>query len=251
VAARLIRDTSRKVVLGYPCGGSVTVPFHASVLRLLWHESAKSDRDRLLTRVFHASGLYVGDNRQLIVERFLKTDADWLLMVDTDIEFQPELLGQVLGFADKDRRVIAANVPLGTAYPTVAFRRTEDPGVWECLPAMPHDVDLVECDAVATAVFLCHREVFETIAAEHGQCWFHHMYLPASPVGTPPPDFKFRAIGEDIAFCIRAKRAGFSIYTARVPGLKHHKVTPYSEDYSHATEPALFDSGMGELVAEG
>lgn len=242
--------TGRKVVLAYPCGGSVTVPFHASVLRLLWHEARKPEEERLLTRVCHASGLYVADNRQVLVERFLETDADWLLQVDTDIEFQPELLTQMLDVAGPGRRVVAANVPLGTAYPTVAFVRTDNVGVWACLPSLPPHEDVTECDAVASAVLLVHREVFKTIAIEHGQCWYHHMYFPASPAATPPPDFKYRSIGEDLAFSVRAQRAGFRIYAARVPGLRHHKVTPYSEDFGRDAAAGV-DDAMGELVAEG
>lgn len=255
----LIRPGSpeQKIAFAYPVGGSVTLPFHASVIRMLWHEAQKGDAGRLLARIFHVSGLYVGDNRHAIVERFLTMGVDWLLQVDTDIEFRPELLEQMLRLARDGRKVIAANVPLGTSYPTVAFNLADgEEGVcpmWECLPAMPVDRDVIECDAVATAVIMIHRDVFEGIAARDGQCWFHHLYLPVSAAGTAPRDFLFRSIGEDVSFCVRAKRAGFGVYAARVPGLRHHKSTPYSEDFARASNQGAFAEAdaIGELVAEG
>jgi hypothetical protein len=72
----------RKVVFGYPCGGSVTISFHASCLRLLQHEREKPERERLLLRMLHASGLYVGDNRMVLAEAALeRKDANWLPQV--------------------------------------------------------------------------------------------------------------------------------------------------------------------------
>jgi hypothetical protein len=242
---------SRKVAFAYPTGGSVTLPFHASVTRLLWYEAEKSQGERLLSRIFHVAGLYVADNRQLIVEKFLEMDADWLLQVDTDIEFPHDLIERMLEAAGTERRLVAANVPLGS-YPSVAFRKGEGVGVWECLPGLVEDV--VECDAVATAVILVHRAVFEAIADEAGQCWFHHFYLPLSEEGTPLREFRYRSIGEDVSFCVRAQRCGFGIYAARIPGLRHHKTRPLSEDFERSALMGAQDAdpaAMGELLAEG
>lgn len=238
-----------KVVVGYPVGGSVTLPFHVSMLQLLAYELAKPDDERLLSKISHTSGLYVGDNRTMLAQRFMETDADWLLQIDTDIEFPRTLLESMVGIARHagfGAKVLAANVPLGV-YATVAFQETGAPGTWANFETLPADV--FPCDAAATAVMLIHREVFATIAAEHGQCWFHHMYLPESPAGTPPGSFRFRSIGEDMAFCVRAKNAGFQTWVARVPGLKHHKTRALSEDCGRAM--AGEDSAVGELVREG
>jgi len=236
-----------KVVLGYPVGGSVTLPFHVSVLQLLAYELAKPDHSRLLSKITHTSGLYVADNRTMLVQRFLETDADWLLQVDTDIEFPVTLVETMLRIAGDDRKIVAANVPLGV-YASVAFMETKTPGIWDCLETLPADV--FQCDGAATAVYLAHRDVFKAIAAEHGQCWFHHMYLPKSPEGTPPWAFKFQSIGEDLAFSLRAKRSGFQTWVARVPGLGHHKTRKLSHDQDWARAMAAEDPGVGEIVQE-
>jgi len=121
--------------------------------------------------------------------------------------------------------------------------------VWQAIWPVP--LEPVEVEGLATAVCLVHREVFETIAAEHGQCWFHHIYLPESPIGTPLRDFKYRSQGEDLAFSVRAARSGFKLWIFHYPGLKHHKSRGLSHDDERAARLAAEDSGVGELVAEG
>jgi hypothetical protein len=242
--------TVPKIIIGYPVGGSVTLPFHVSMLRLVGYELQKPKGRRLLSAVEHTQGLYVAENRNVLAQQFVaKAGATWLLQIDTDIEFPEDLLERMLAIAGTERKIIAANVPLGH-YATVAFNRHATlPGVWDNFEQMPGD--LVEVDAVATAVVLIHREVFETIAARHGQCWFNHLYLPCSPEGTSRAESKFRQIGEDISFCLRAQEAGFSIYAARVSGLRHHKTKPLSEDFEQSAAAVLdHDNATGELVAE-
>jgi hypothetical protein len=241
------------VVLGFPVGGSVTLAFYASLSRLTSYESKKPDSTRLLSKVQHSQGLYVADNRTLLVQRLLETGASWLLQIDTDIEFPENLLETMLAMAGDDKKVLAASVPLGEAFPTGAFRLAPELGVggWTCLESVPQRP--IECDGIATACLLVHREVFEKIADEHGQCWFHHMYLPQSAPGTPNREFKYLSQGEDLAFSQRATRAGFKIWCAHIGGLRHYKTRALSHDFQRARLMALegADVGVGELVMEG
>jgi hypothetical protein len=245
---RLVRPAG-KVVIGYPVGGSVTLPFHVSIVRLLGYELTKPDDQRLVGQITHTSGLYVADNRQLLVQRFLqKGDAEWLLQIDTDIEFPATLVEDLVRLAGDDKKVLAASVPLGV-YPSCAFRRTDTPGIWE--PVWPVPTQPIAVDGIATAVCLVHREVFEAIAERNGQSWFNHIYLPESPPGTPPAEFRYRSQGEDLAFSVRAAEAGYPIWCVHVPGLRHYKTRPLSHDDERALALAAADSGMGEIVAEG
>lgn len=237
-----------KVVVGYPVGGSVTLPFHTSMLRLLGYELAKADGDRILAKIQHTAGLYIADNRTLLAQRFLESDADWLFQVDTDIEFPPTILETLVEMAGREKKVLAASVPLG-AYPSCAFNLTDKPGIWE--PLWPVPLEPVEVDGFATAACLIHRDVFERIADLNGQSWFHHIYLPQSAAGTAPRDFKFRSQGEDLAFSVRAREAGLALWCAHVPGLRHYKTRALSHDDERAAALAAEDSGMGEIVEEG
>lgn len=278
----------QKVLFGYPCGGSVTLPFHSSCLSLLGHELSKPSKEALvikgtaepgivqsratmeairvlspptngdgemrnLAKVEHASGLYVGDNRMTLAETLMdETGANWLLQVDTDIEFPKTLVESMLALAGRlEAKILAASVPLGTAYPTCAFMwsRTQ-PGVYYALEQVPREG--IECDAIATAVCLIHRDVFAALAREHGRSWFHTIYLAKSPPGTDPVDFRYTSNQEDIAFCMRAKAAGFAIWCAHVPGLGHYKTIRLSHDdeQSKALARSHVGEGMGRLVEE-
>lgn len=140
-------------------------------------------------------------------------------------------------------------MPLGNAYPTCGFRWTGTPGIYESVPIGLEPVDV---DAIATACVLVHRDVFEAIADEHGRSWFHTIHLAKSPLGTPPRDFCYTVNGEDIAFSMRAKAAGFKIWCVHVPGLKHYKTMPLSHDdeRSRALGSMAAGEGMGVLVQE-
>jgi len=225
----------------------VTLPFHASCLRLLGYELAKPEKERLLAKMMHASGLYVGDNRMVLADKMLGGEANWLLQVDTDIEFRQELIEQMLTVAGTDKKIVAASVPLGEAYPTCGFRWTGQPGVYESVPI---GTAPIEVDAIATACVLIHRDVFDAIADRDGQCWFHSIHLAKSPLGTPPRDFAYVVNGEDIAFSMRAKAAGFPIYCAHVPGLGHYKTRRLSHDDERSARLGESMPGMGVLVQE-
>lgn len=238
----------RKVVFGYPCGGSVTLPFHASCLRLVEYEKSKPEGERNLTRMLHASGLYVGDNRMVLAEAMLeKPEANWLLQVDTDIEFPQDLIEKMLAIAGTDKKIVAASVPLGEAYPTCGFKWTGTPGIYESVPI---GTDPVEVDAIATACVLIHRDVFDAIADKHGRSWFHAIHLAKSPPGTAPRDFVYTVNGEDIAFSMRAKAEGFSIWCVHVPGLGHYKTRRLSHDEERSIQLGRALPGMGVLVPQ-
>jgi len=239
-----------QVVVGYPVGGSVTLAFHAAMLRLLAYEIQKPDEERLLATITHTQGLYVADNRTMLAQRFLELGrAEWLLQIDTDIEFPPTLLEDMLRLAGSEKKILAASVPLG-AYRSCAFMRdAATPGLWHDVAPLP--LHPVEVDGLATAVCLIHRDVLKSIAEGSGQCWFQHIYLPESPHGTPPVEFKFRSQGEDLAFSVRAARAGFKLWAVHLPGLKHFKTRALSHDDERALALAGDDGGVGEIVAEG
>lgn len=242
-----------KVSLGYPYGGSVTGPFHLSVLALVLFEMTREARgvgEPLLHIGGHGpvSGLYVEDNRQRITEAFMADPAkpEWLLQIDTDISFPPTIIETLLRVAGSTKKVLAASVPLGPPFPGCALRATQTPGIWAYLNSEEITADGVEVDGLATAVILIHRDVIEAIADRDGQCWF--LRKPTARLDQdasraawlgqgPSRDRRYINQGEDLAFCLRAKEAGFGIWCAKVPGLRHHKTLPMSHDHE-AAEPS-------------
>ena len=63
--------STSEVVIGYPVGGSATIPFVTSLNKLMQHEFAIPEQERMITRIIPASGLYVSKNRNKITQAVL------------------------------------------------------------------------------------------------------------------------------------------------------------------------------------
>lgn len=211
-----------KVVVATPVGGSFTVPFHRSIVGLLKYELAKPDESRLLFDVFDSSGLYVQLNREAIVRRFLALPwPEWLLMIDSDIEFHPVLLEEILARAGT-ATIVAASVPLG-AGGSVCYEGVA-PGLWRglTLDELPNE-PLFRWGHVASAVLLIHRTALVDIEDEFGV----GMSFAFDRVWT---EKGFKHVPEDLAFCGRAMNAGHHPHVARgFSLLRHFKTVPLQD----------------------
>lgn len=244
----IVGQRTPKVAFGFPYG-PISAPFMHSKEALREYEVAKM-AEGLPIHVHHVlpqGGLYIDHNRNIIVERFLTTDAEWLLQIDTDIEFPPTIVETLLRIAGHDKKIVGASVPLGPPLPSCAWMKTDQPGIWRGLAAKDITEGGVPVDGIATAVIIIHREVIEAIADREGQRWFLKFEVgrlsePRSKAAWegngPMRDRKYVPIGEDLAFCIRAADAGYQSWCAKVPGLRHYKTLPMSHDYE-LPEPAL------------
>lgn len=252
------------VALGYP-HGPISAPFMRSMVALREYEVAKmaGGLQPLVRHVIPQAGLYIDHNRNIIVEKFMETDAEWLLQVDTDIEFPCTLVETLLAVSGSEKRILAASVPLIVAGERPedqgrpvgsAWMRTEQPGIWMGVPPSTITTQGIECDGIATAICLIHREVFEAIAEREGQRWFLKFEVgrlnteksrAAWGEGGAMKDRRFIPIGEDLAFSIRAAEAGFKLWCCKVPGLKHYKTLPLSHDYEEAPALPVAAGGAG------
>lgn len=239
------------MAVGYPYG-PIRAEFMHSLRNLREYEVARmAQGGQVLVRHWlPQGGIYVDHNRNVIAERFFEqTNADWLLQIDTDIEFAPDIVDRLIALAGDDKRVLAASVPLGPwasdpPFTGSAWKKTAMPGVWAAMPPSEITAEGIECDALASAVLLVHREVFEAIADREGQRWFLKMDMPrvtepssaaAWAPGGRTRDRKFVPVGEDLAFAIRVADAGYKLWCAKVPGLRHHKSVPLSHDFEIGT----------------
>jgi hypothetical protein len=125
--------------------------------------------------------------REEAVKAFLGGEYDALLFVDSDMVVPVDLLTKLIE-ADKD--IVSA----------LAFRRT--PGYEPCIFKkcttrdakfyLDYPKGLIEIQGVGMACTLIKRRVFETVP----QPWY----------------FPHKILGEDLSFCVRARKAGFRIY---------------------------------------
>lgn len=172
-------------------------------VKLFWEEPSKT------------WGHPIYSNRNAIVRRFLKTDCDFLIMQDDDIV--PNHNPAELVFADKD--VIGSPAKVRTRHGTldwVAYVMHPTLGGYASIDmgAAPTDADLVPVDIVGTGLICIKRRVLEAIKApftvendEDGVCEW----------------------GTDFAFCKRAKKAGFEVFTTPHRVCEHIKEMGFND----------------------
>lgn len=255
----LVGPKPATIAMGIPTGGTVHWPFALSLVLLQQWMSQRGVNLELIPQ----QGFFIEDNRNEITRRFLEGKADWLLMIDSDIAFPPQLVEMLLIVAGREKKILAASVPLGPPLPSSALRMTDRPGEWVYLNPEEITPEGVEVHGVGMPVFMAHREVFEAIANREGQSWFFRKPLPRLNTEASRrawletdgrvADRQYVNQGEDLSFCMRAAEAGYKIWACYLPGLKHHKTAlPLSHDDTAcpqcgheepATEPAAAMEG--------
>lgn len=164
---------------------------------VLWHEG--SDVRRV---------------RNEICSRFLQTDCDYGLLVDSDIG------SGVLGFV---QRALARDQVFSAA----PYRKKEEAVSYNVnyLPGETIDDDgWLKVKEAGAGCMLIHRSVFEKLATPERQ----YQPYPNTPVAGPLFDWWSSGIGddgqyisEDYAFCRNARAAGFDVFLDTTARLSH------------------------------
>jgi cephalosporin hydroxylase len=166
-----------------------------------------------------------------------KTDHEWLLFIDTDMGFAPDSVHRLLAAADPvqrpligalcfafmeaawdgmggwRRRIVPTMYKLGT---TVATGQVQF-----CHYGDYAEDTVTQVGATGGAFLMIHRTVLDKLRAEHGDHWFDQLYDRSGDI-----------IGEDIAFCARALRAGvIPVVHTGVKTTHHKQVWLAEEDY--------------------
>lgn len=193
-----------KVIVGIPLKGHTPArSYHDRMLmwKHLGNEEAsgyfQKKSPRYVFSLAAVGEILVPYARERLGEAVIAEGADYLFMVDDDMLCPPDLFSKLVAH-DKD--VVAA----------LAFTRNPDhkPVIYETVNGFSNEVgmtygftrfvqnyprnQLVECDAVGFGAVLIKAEVLRKIP----QPWF----------------FGMERTGEDIIFCIKAKKAGFQVF---------------------------------------
>lgn len=166
--------------------------------------------DRALTS-FHANA------RNDLVKRM---KGDWLLQLDTDHLFEPDLLARLLLRMDKHGLdvVTGAYVYKEPPHAPVLYHHTED-GTIMPLGDWDRKADLFQIDGAGAGCLLVKRHVFEEVIRKTGE-W--------------PFDCRV-GLTEDHSFFVRLKECGIKAYC--VPSVEHHHVRPQAlglKDYDRS-----------------
>src|SRR5262249_44746892 len=97
--------TKNSLAIGYCHRGMVHEPFMRSVLHFALADHNRAD---VLAGYASHNNLYVAMGRHEVVKEFLTaTKAEWLLFIDTDVEFLPENVYGMLKLADDEHQILA------------------------------------------------------------------------------------------------------------------------------------------------
>lgn len=207
-------------------------------------------------RILMSSGPRIAEARSQIVDVFfgdpvIKDSASWLLMIDSDMVFGPDLVERLLAIADAKERPIVGGLCFAGGrdhdpYPTI-YKETLTAGSnGEEFPAIepirdyPDDT-LCKVGATGAACLMVHRQVF--VAMSHP----YPKGFGTMPDGRKNPYPWFaenhvapneEPIGEDIIFCRRAAQLGIPIHVHTGIKLGHVKSYVLDEGWFLASRDA-------------
>lgn len=142
--------------------------------------------------------------RNLLVQKFLRTEADALLMIDTDMYFGVEEYDRLLTSA-KDRDIVSGLYFANERPPRPAMHRWVDGHAKSFTEWEDHEV--LEVDGFGAGFLLVKRAVYQ--AMDHPELyegragsWFNQS--AHGPAG--------QLLNEDSSFCLRAQEHGYKLY---------------------------------------
>lgn len=175
-----------KILIAIPSMDMVSVHFCRSLVTL--------DKMQLCHLSFVLNSL-IYSARNTIAQQAIDGDYDYVLWLDSDMVFQPDLLTRLLD----DGKDIVSGLYFKRVKPynPVLFKKLEIHGS-ECEyeDLLEYPDELFEVASAGFGGMLMKVEVLRTILEKEGPMWF-------APMGN---------VGEDCAFCIRARKYGYKIW---------------------------------------
>ena len=215
--------TDSTLVIGYPHNGMVHQPFMKSLMAFREYDLMHR---RVLRHVDDEWGLYVAGNRNKLCARFLNSDVQWLLQIDSDHAFGPETVYQLMDEADSLDRPIVSALYFGmlNGTPAPMWWEKNERGEFQVVGSIV--AGLQKIDAAGMGFCLTHRRVLETMRAKSDQndswTWFGHDLgiLDGKPV----------RMGEDFTFFERARKLGFEAWGDGRLVITHMKTAAFNLD---------------------
>jgi len=215
--------------IAMPCYDMVKIPTMISIAKLVKELTQAGLKFEINTM----KSPYIAYARNILMSRFLARDEDYLLFIDSDLEFEPECVLKML-LAKKD--IICTPYRVKTNDPT-AIKYTasiKDPRNVKVLPGA-----LVEIQNGPAGMMLIKRSVFEKLIKDYPT----HEIKNHPNEDTFPKDMRIYHFwdcqfkdgiwrGEDIYFCDLARQSGFKIYANLDSTLIHHGSYGYKGKYS-------------------
>jgi len=166
------------------------------------------DPNHSRTLALHGGEGFVGRSRNQICSKFLETDFDDLLMIDSDILYTPQHVNRI---ASHDVPVVAGFYSKkAPGAPVFVANRTKDGG---SLSKDPDENGLVKVETIGTGFIKIQRQVLERMRDSK----LAKRYIVDGTDIVEYEFFPFRVVGErlrseDWAFCDNAHELGFDVH---------------------------------------
>lgn len=162
--------------------------------------------------------------RNLLVQDMLESDCDYLLFIDSDINFDPSDVFRLMVWAQDPQKGIIAGVPRVRSSEEVYIAKLEENNGELTL----NGHGLVRAERVATAFMLIQRKVLTDMAGAHPEWKFydirtHRDMFALFNYEVTPEGFK----GEDYLFCDRVRELGYEVWIDPSIQLGHMGVQEY------------------------
>lgn len=218
---------SGTVAIGYLYGSDVAAGFANSLSAMLWVQAGRRDKRVVVDVLAEHSGVNISAGRNRVMTRFLEeSTAEWLLIIDADMTFEPDLPDALLFNAnpvpgENYAPIVGAlcfGVDEGKLFPTLYDIKpdpSKGPAAVQTVryATFPRD-SMFQVAATGAACMLIHRSVVEGVKAKDFDAvypWFQEGKLGDE------------RCGEDITFCLRAQIAGFPIWVNTGVSVGHQK----------------------------
>lgn len=222
-----------KVAIAYLHNTEVGAHFMASMIDLLVRESGTG---RIGARLARFSGANVSHGRNQIVGMFLDTEHEWLLTLDTDIQFPADLVERLLEQADATERPVVAGLYFGSSegqlWPLLyQFADAPDqPSGVQTMRLGEYPKELMQVVATGAGCMLIHRSVLEEMRDA--------AFDEAFPYYQETGYINGKVTGEDVTFCLRVQKLGHPVYVDTRIELGHVKPMVLDETLFHVLRDA-------------
>ena len=237
----------RKLMIAIPCyDGKVNIRTAFAIAELV----PKLDKMGVRLSLVHLSGCsIITKARNKLVRNFMESDCTDFLFVDADVVINTDAVTRLLALSS-DKDVVAGSYP----------RRSKDTKFFldfylgEDGQLEFDEHGLMRVESVSTGFMLVRRHVFEHMIEKHPE-W---KYKGDGDGETEHAIFDFmildgQYIGEDYAFCLRARTEGFKIYLDPMISLPHIGAEEFTRDFEKdVLRPLLKEHSKPQLkVANG
>ena len=215
-----------KLSIGWVSGGSVKSKFAFSVSAICINPPHGIKINKVIT--FQSSVIAV--NRQSLIDEFWRSDdADWLLLLDSDIVISPEDLFTLWNAKDKEERPVVLGTYFLLGVPSGSHPLNPMPalfGEWnkeinqsQFIHPLPYN-KLIRVYRAGLGCTLLHRSVIDKLKEKYG-----NDNLFAEDYTVKPN------IGEDFSFFAKVEECGIPVYAHTGVDLIHEKTINLTREY--------------------